>query len=213
MNAATPTELQALLKQIHEAEDIDNIELDLADDAVRRFPDAPEAWHTRAFLRLAAGNEKGARDDLIAAQKLSPSHAGNAWIQCVLAQVRGSAGHQEAVTHGQAVLARDPGHFGALIALGKVCEAQGDVDGAVDHWRRAVQARPHSFRAHNALIKLLCAHGRYDEAVALIRHAELPMHSYGMAIEYNMGTLLLNEQPAKAIEFLDTARRKMGEVN
>lgn len=213
MNATAPAELQDLLHRLFQAEDIDDLDLDLADQAVTKFPDAPEALQARAFIRLGVRDRRGANEDLQAAQKLHPSHVGHGWIQCVMALERGPEGHAEALSHGQAVLAREPGHFGALVALARLFETQRQVNDAVDHWRRAIQARPRSFRAHNALIKLLCANGRHADAIELIRHADVPMHSNGMAIEYNMGTLLLHEHPAKAIEFLDTARRRMGEVN
>lgn len=213
--AATPAtgELHQLLATLMAADDIDDHDLELADTIVQRFPAACEALQARARIHLRLDNAQAARQDLQAAQALDATHWGNAWVRCLLAHAEGGPALHEALGLGQQVLATHPTHLDTLVTLGKVHKALDAPEEAAACYRRACQAHPASFRAHNLLMQVLCELGREDEAIALIRAAQVPMHSYHMAIEYNLGTLLMKRSPRKAIEFLDIARQKMGRIN
>lgn len=212
---ATPAtgELHQLLATLMAADDIDDHDLELADSIVQSFPTACEALQARARIHLRLEDAEAARSDLQAAQALDAAHWGNAWVRCLLAHAEGGAALQEALTLGRQVLATHPTHLDTLITLGKVHKALDAPEEAAACYRQACQAHPASFRAHNLLMQVLCELGREDEAIALIRAAQVPMHSYHMAIEYNLGTLLMKKSPRKAIEFLDIARQKMGRIN
>ena len=68
-------------------------------------------------------------------------------------------------------IALAPGHAAAHTELGVLLQAQGDLDGAIQHHRRAAEADPRSAIARNNLGAALRAAHRSREAVAALREA------------------------------------------
>jgi len=88
------------------------------------------------------------------------------------------ARHDEALQVVDDALARTPGDFHALVARASFCSAAGDAEGAVDAYRRALQAKPDrwdtwsaylfamNFLAHASAQELLAEHRRFGECIA-----------------------------------------------
>jgi tetratricopeptide (TPR) repeat protein len=70
------------------------------------------------------------------------------------------------VTLYTATLTKNPGCWMAHYNLGIALNDQGDADGAIAHYRQAVELRPSYAEAHYNLGRLLAQKGRVDEAIA-----------------------------------------------
>jgi tetratricopeptide (TPR) repeat protein len=79
---------------------------------------------------------------------------------------RQTAVYHNLVTLYTATLAKNPGCWMAHYNLGIALNNQGDTDGAIAHYRQAVELRPSYAEAHYNLGRLLAQKGRPDEAIA-----------------------------------------------
>ena len=61
--------------------------------------------------------------------------------------------------------------------LGRVVAAQGQLDKAIDYFRRAVQIRPEFVDAHQSLAAALAEQGKTDEAVTQYQEAARGLRS------------------------------------
>jgi Tfp pilus assembly protein PilF len=75
------------------------------------------------------------------------------------------------------ILAREPGHAGALVSLGVIARKTGRTDLAVELFRRAIAAKPGFAEAYSNLGNALKDAGRFDEAIS----------AYRQAIQFNPG--------------------------
>jgi protein O-mannosyl-transferase len=78
---------------------------------------------------------------------------------------RQTAVYQNLVTLYTATLTRNPGCWMAHYNLGIALNKQGDPDGAIVHYRRALELRPSYAEAHYNLGRLLLQEGQLDEAI------------------------------------------------
>ena len=78
---------------------------------------------------------------------------------------RQTAVYHNLVTLYAATLTRNPGCWMAHYNLGIALNDQGDADGAIAHYRQAVELRPSYAEAHYNLGRLLVQKGRIDEAI------------------------------------------------
>ena len=95
----------------------------------------------------------------------------------------------EAARLHRAVLAREPGHFGALQLLGVIRAQQGQLDSAVKLLRQAVARNPAAADAHNNLGLALHGLGRHAEAAASYQQAIAINPRYAIA-HNNLGNAL-----------------------
>ena len=82
------------------------------------------------------------------------------------------AGRMEAAEQAvQRILAAEPDRYDALVMLGELLEARGDLTGATSAYERAVRARSGSALAHDKLGFVLGRQNRIPEALAQFARA------------------------------------------
>jgi tetratricopeptide (TPR) repeat protein len=77
-----------------------------------------------------------------------------------------TASYHNLVTLYTATLTRNPGCWMAHYNLGIALNEKGDTDGAIAHYRQALELRPSYAEAHYNLGRLLAQNGRLDEAIS-----------------------------------------------
>lgn len=98
-----------------------------------------------------------------------------------------------------AILAGDPGHFGALHGLGLLRARQGHLDDAVRLIGEASRRNPSSAEAYNDLAIILFTLKRYDDALVLYRAAVALKPDFAAALGGMAGTLQALQRPQEAI--------------
>ncbi len=95
----------------------------------------------------------------------------------------------------------------AHVSLGLVLEREGNVAGAMEHFRQATQIRPHDATVHTNLGRTLSRQGRFSEAIEHLRAAVRLGPSFADAHLTLGGALVAQGRVAEAIErFRDAAR-------
>jgi len=103
---------------------------------------------------------------------------------------RQTAVYHNLVTLYTATLTRNPGCWMAHYNLGIVLNEQGDTDGAISHYREAVDLRPGYEEAHYNLGRLLAQKGLVDDAIAHYEKA-LEINPSDADAHNNLGATLL----------------------
>jgi tetratricopeptide (TPR) repeat protein len=112
---------------------------------------------------------------------------------------RQTAVYQNLVTLYTGTLTKNPGCWMAHYNLGIALNDQGDADGAIAHYRQAVELRPGYAEAHYNLGRLLVQKGQVDEARAHYEKA-LEINPADAAAHNNLGaTLFANGRVDDAI--------------
>src|SRR5206468_6335549 len=112
---------------------------------------------------------------------------------------RQTAVYHNLVTLYTATLTRNPGCWMAHYNLGIALNEQGDTDGAIAHYRQALDLRPRYAEAHYNLGRLLAQKGQVDEAIAHYEKA-LEINPSDADAHNNLGvTLLANGRLDEAI--------------
>lgn len=112
---------------------------------------------------------------------------------------RQTAVYHNLVTLYTATLTRNPGCWMAHYNLGIALNEQGDTDGAISHYREAVELWPGYAEAHYNLGRLLAHKGLVDEAIAHYEKA-LEINPSDADAHNNLGaTLLANGRTDEAI--------------
>jgi len=112
---------------------------------------------------------------------------------------RQTAVYHNLVTLYTATLTRNPGCWMAHYNLGIALNEQGDTDGAISHYREAVELRPVYEEAHYNLGRLLAQKGLVEQAIAHYEKA-LEINPYDADAHNNLGaTLLANGRTDEAI--------------
>ncbi len=103
---------------------------------------------------------------------------------------RQTAVYHNLITLYTATLTKNPGCWMAHYNLGIVLKDQGDADGAIAHYRQAVELRPSYAEAHYNLGRLLAEKGQLDEAIV---HYEktLEINPADAEAHNNLGATLL----------------------
>jgi len=102
---------------------------------------------------------------------------------------RQTAVYHNLVTLYTGTLTKNPGCWMAHYNLGIALNDQGDADGAIAHYRRAVELRPSYAEAHYNLGRLLVQKGQIDEAIAHYEKA-LEINPADAEAHNNLGTTL-----------------------
>jgi tetratricopeptide (TPR) repeat protein len=102
---------------------------------------------------------------------------------------RQTAVYHNLVTLYTATLAKNPGCWMAHYNLGIALNEQGDADGAIAHYRQAIELRPGYGEAHYNLGRLLAQKGQLDGAVAHYERA-LQIHPADAEAHNNLGATL-----------------------
>jgi len=103
---------------------------------------------------------------------------------------RQTAVYHNLVTLYTATLTRNPGCWMAHYNLGIALNKQGDIDGAIVHYRQALELRPSYAEAHYNLGRLLVQEGQLDEAITHYEKA-LEMSPSDADAHNNLGAALL----------------------
>ncbi len=112
---------------------------------------------------------------------------------------RQTAVYHNLLTLYTATLTRNPGCWMAHYNLGIALNEQGDTDGAISHYREAVELRPVYEEAHYNLGRLLAQKGLVEQAIAHYEKA-LEINPYDADAHNNLGaTLLANGRTDEAI--------------
>jgi protein O-mannosyl-transferase len=100
-----------------------------------------------------------------------------------------TAVYHNLVTLYTGTLTKNPGCWMAHYNLGIVLNDQGDADGAIAHYRQAIELRPNYAEAHYNLGRLLVQKGQLDEAIAHYEKA-LEINPADAEAHNNLGTTL-----------------------
>ena len=142
--------------------------------AVGRFGETPSRLASAAADALqSSGNIPAVRSKSL----LFLATAGTYVLLLVVLTWRQTAVYHNLVTLYTATLTRNPGCWMAHYNLGIALNKQGDTDGAIVHYRQALDLRPSYAEAHYNLGRLLVQKGQLDEAIT----------HYEKALEINPG--------------------------
>jgi protein O-mannosyl-transferase len=163
--------------------------------AVGRFGETPS--------RLASDTDALQFPDNIAAVRskslLLLATAGTCLMLLVVLTWRQTAVYHNLVTLYTATLTRNPGCWMAHYNLGIALNDRGDPDGAIAHYRQAVELRPSYAEAHYNLGRLLAQKGQLDEAIVHYEKA-LETNPADAEAHNNLGaTLFANGRVDEAI--------------
>ena len=139
--------------------------------AVGRFGETPSRLASGADALQFSGNIAAVRSKSL----LLLTTAGTCLLLLGVLTWRQTAVYHNLVTLYTATLTRNPGCWMAHYNLGITLNEQGDTDGAISHYREAVELWPGYAEAHYNLGRLLAQKGQLDEAVA----------HYGKVLEIN----------------------------
>ena len=142
--------------------------------AVGRFGETPSRLASSAADAVqSSGNIAAVRSKSL----LFLATAGTYLLLLVVLTWRQTAVYHNLVTLYTATLTRNPGCWMAHYNLGIALNKQGDTDGAIVHYRQALDLRPSYAEAHYNLGRLLVQKGQLDEAIT----------HYEKALEINPG--------------------------
>jgi tetratricopeptide (TPR) repeat protein len=102
---------------------------------------------------------------------------------------RQTAVYHNLITLYTGTLTKNPGCWMAHYNLGIALKDQGDADGAIAHYRQAIELRPGYAEAHYNLGRLLVQKGQLDEAIAHYEKA-LEINPADAEAHNNLGTTL-----------------------
>ena len=149
--------------------------------ASRRFSALPSTWQCSATSTLLVGV------------------CGVLLLAFVFLTWRQTAVYHNLVTLYTATLTKNPGCWMAHYNLGIALNDQGDADGAIAHYRQAVELRPTYAEAHYNLGRLLVQKGQLDDAIAHYEKA-LEINPANAEAHNNLGaTLFANGRVDEAI--------------
>ena len=100
-----------------------------------------------------------------------------------------AAGYRDLITLYTSTLAKNPGCWMAHYNLGIVLNGQGDIDGAIAHYRQAIELRPSYSEAHYNLGRLLAQKGQLGDAIAHYQKA-LELNPADAEAHNNLGATL-----------------------
>jgi tetratricopeptide (TPR) repeat protein len=130
--------------------------------AVGRFGETPSRLASAAADALQfSGNIAAVRSKSL----LLVATAGTCLLLFAILTWRQTAIYHNLVTLYTATLTKNPGCWMAHYNLGIALNDQGDADGAIAHYRQAVELRPSYAEAHYNLGRLLAQKGQLDEAI------------------------------------------------
>jgi tetratricopeptide (TPR) repeat protein len=129
--------------------------------AVGRFGETPSRLASDTDARQFSGNIAAVRSKSL----LLPVTAGTCLLLLVVLTWRQTAVYHNLVTLYTATLTRNPSCWMAHYNLGITLNEQGDIDGAISHYREAVELWPGYAEAHYNLGRLLVQTGQLDEAI------------------------------------------------
>ena len=130
--------------------------------AVGRFGDTPSRFASAAADALQFSRNIAA---VRSKSLLLLATAGTCLLLLVALTWRQTAVYHDLVTLYTATLTRNPGCWMAQYNLGIALNEQGDTDGAIAHYRQALDLRPSYGEAHYNLGRLLVQKGQVDEAI------------------------------------------------
>ena len=129
--------------------------------AVGRFGETPSRLPSDTDALQFSGNIAAARSKSL----LLLATAGTCLLLLGVLTWRQTAVYHNLVTLYTATLTRNPGCWMAHYNLGITLNEQGDTDGAISHYREAVELWPGYAEAHYNLGRLLVQKGQLDEAI------------------------------------------------
>jgi len=129
--------------------------------AVGRFGETPSRLASDTDALQFSGNIAAVRSKSL----LLLTTAGTCLLLLVVLTWRQTAVYRNLVTLYTATLTRNPGCWMAHYNLGITLNEQGDTDGAISHYREAVELWPGYAEAHYNLGRLLVQKGQVDEAI------------------------------------------------
>jgi protein O-mannosyl-transferase len=163
--------------------------------AVGRFGETPSRLASDTDALQFSGNIAAVRSKSL----LLLATAGTCLLLLVVLTWRQTAVYHNLVTLYTATLTRNPGCWMAHYNLGIALNDQGDADGAIAHYRQAVELRPSYAEAHYNLGRLLVQKGQLDEAIVHYEKA-LEMNPADAEAHNNLGaTLFANRRVDEAI--------------
>lgn len=111
-------------------------------------------------------------------------------LACAIMTSRQCLAYENLETLWTDTVRKNPGCWMAHYNLGNLLAVRGDVDEAIIHFRKSVEAKPDQAEARNNLASVLTARGRFDEAMAEYRQALRIQPDHAEA-HYNLGTVLV----------------------
>jgi protein O-mannosyl-transferase len=154
--------------------------------AVGRFGETPSRLASAAADALRfSGNIAVARSKSL----LLPATSGIFLLLLVFLTWQQTAVYHNLITLYAATLTKNPGCWMAHYDLGIALSDQGDTDGAIAHYRQAVELRPSYAEAHYNLGRLLAQKGQLDDAIVHYQNA-LELNPDDAEAHNNLGATL-----------------------
>jgi tetratricopeptide (TPR) repeat protein len=138
----------------------------LADDAVMRWPESPDAHYLRGDVLVESEDPEGAEAEYRRALAAGASSAGRTKLATAL---RYQDKFDEAIVELEEAVRLAPSYARARADLGMVLGAQGKSSEAIAAYREAIRLDPDSTDAHNGLAVVLAKSGKMNEAVDQFR--------------------------------------------
>jgi tetratricopeptide (TPR) repeat protein len=85
-------------------------------------------------------------------------------------------------------LAIDPEYYQAMVALALVEESQENLDAAIEHYQKIIEARPHNYAVLSRLVTLMFASEKYEEVIPLAEQLAL-MDPTDLSLKVRLGIL------------------------
>lgn len=138
----------------------------LADDAVTRWPESPDAHYLRGDVLVESEEPEAAEADYRKALAGGASSAGRTKLATAL---RYQGKFDEAIVELREAQRLDPTYARARADLGMILGAQGKLPEAIAAYWEALGLDPDSTDAHNGLAVVLAKSGKMEEAAAAFR--------------------------------------------
>jgi tetratricopeptide (TPR) repeat protein len=153
--------------------------------AVGRFSKTPSRLASDTDALQFSGNIAAVRRKSF----LLPATSGVLLLSLVVLTWRQTAVYHNLVTLYAATLTKNPGCWMAHYNLGIALSDQGDPEGAIAHYRQAIELRPSYAEAHYNLGRLLVQKGQVDEALTHYQEA-LEINPADAEAHNNLGATL-----------------------
>lgn len=202
---------EELLNIIHHYDDTDNFGdmVDLADDALKLYPENPDFWAARA-----RGNyQMDFSDEEAIAEALKRDAHHPVAMQLQAYALLDDNEPEKALLFVEEGLKHRPDAYALLIARAWINRSSGHIEAAISDWEKAVTVAPNLSRARCNLASHLVKLGRIDEAERWWREAAASQPDNGL-FAYNLGTFLQEqERYEEAQPHFDRGRELLGEQN
>ena len=149
--------------------------------AVTIQPDFAEGWIHYGKALTSGGKHQEAMEAFVSALEIEENHP-DAWSGIAETFLTLEM-TQDALSAAEKSIEFQFGNYGARMVLGRIYTAEGEIEKACESYRIAMDMNPSSEMAGIALINLLCTHGKWSEAKAIVDQSRSTKSDSGSLLE------------------------------